>query len=319
MRCKNLYPSSVVHFCARTFRVRPTRNDGSRRGMDRRAREGRAKRRHCARHGEHRPGALGPRDRRDVWDRKTPRFQGRVSAAPRSGARAGRTIARPAPSPRSVRTRLTARDRRTSQAGPPPEKTITLASLIAPRLVRRVASKSVASSGARVQPGGTDCSDPPRETPTQRGTHARPPRRFSSKNPPERLPARRVASRRVASPSATHRPRAPPRTPCQTSHVVAVPSVCLLVFFVFSSSSIRYRSEVARAPAISVCSATRVRRARLRAARRLAPRAAGSDSSSPRRSPSLSSSIPFLRAAAITPPRTNPSRSNRARRFAVNS
>ena len=280
--------------------------------MDRRAREGRAKRRHCARHGEHRPGALGPRDRRDVWDRKTPRFQGRVSAAPRSGARAGRTIARPAPSPRSVRTRLTARDRQTSQAGPPPEKTITLASLIAPRLVRRVASKSVASSEARVQPGGTDCSDPsrnPHPTRDARATAAS----FSSKNPPERLPARRVASRDAPSPPDRARPREPP---------VKLHMSLLCRPFVFSSSSSSARSTapiLARLPAISVCSATRVRRARLRAARRLAPRAAGSDSSSPRRSPSLSSSIPFLRAAAITPPRTNPSRSNRARRFAVNS
>ena len=194
---------------ARARSAYPTRNDGSRRGMDRRAGEGRAKRRHCARHGEHRPGARGPRDRRDVWDRKTPRFRPcRVSAAPRSGARAGRTIARPAPSPRSVRTRLTARDRQTSQAGPPPEKTITLASLIAPRLVRRVASKSVASSEARVQPGGTDCSDPSRNPHPTRDAHATA-ASFSSKNPPERLPARRVASRDAPSPPDRARPREP--------------------------------------------------------------------------------------------------------------
>ena len=124
------------------------------------------------------------------------------------------------------------------------------------------------------------------------------------------------ASRRVARRTFPARPRAPPRTP------VKLHMSLLCRPFVSSSSSSSARSTapiLARLPAISVCSATRVRRARLRAARRLAPRAAGSDSSSPRRSPSLSSSIPLLRAGAITPPRTNPSRSNRARRFAVHS
>ena len=248
--------------------------------MDRRAREGRAKRRHCARHGEH--VWLGPRDRRDVWDR--PRFQGR-SARRLDRARAGRTIARPAPSPRSVRTRLTARDRQTSQAGPPPEKTITLASLIAPRLVRRVASKSVASSEARAARRDRllrSLAKPPHPTRDARATAAS----FSSKNPPERLPARRVASRDAPSPPDCARPREPP---------VKLHMSLLCRPFVFSSSSPRSidRADPPRGCRRFPC----VRRPAFAepdfARRRLAPRAAGSDSSSPRRSPPLSSSIPF--------------------------
>ena len=241
---------------ARARSAYPTRNDGSRRGMDRRAGEGRAKRRHCARHGEHRPGARGPRDRRDVWDRKTPRFRPcRVSAA--SIGRAGWTDDRATRAVPALGANSTDRARPSNLAGwTSPEKTITLASLVAPRLVRRVASKSVASSEARVQPGGTDCSDPsrnPHPTRDARATAAS----FSSKNPPERLPARRVASRDAPSPPDRARPREPP---------VKLHMSLLCRPFVFSSSSSSARSTapiLARLPAISVCSATRVRRARL--------------------------------------------------------
>ena len=214
------------------------------------AREGRAKRRHCARHGEHRPGARGPRDRRDVWDRKTPRFRS-GSARPRSGARAGRTIARPAPSPRSVRTRLTARDRQTSQAGPPPEKTITLASLVAPAWyvasprIRRVVGSTCAARRDRLP----DPSRNPRPT----RTHARPPRHFPRRIHPN--------APRVACVARRTFPARPPRPREPLSNFTCR---CCAVRLSLSSSSSSARSTApisARLPAISVCSATRVRRA----------------------------------------------------------
>ena len=289
---------------------RPTLNDGSRRGMDRRAREGRAQRRHCARHGKHRPGARGPRDRRDVWDRQTPRFRPVASARRLDRARGlddRATRAVPA-----LGANSTDRARPSNLAGwTSPEKTITLASLIAPRMVRRVASKSVASSGARVPPGGTNISDPPREIPTPAG-RARTSAAFfleeSTRTPPRA--SRRVASRRVPKRDAPQPDRArpanplptPPRLSCRSSGCWM--TVCLRLLIV-DPISIRGRAR-ARPRQIGIFSPPFVRRARPRTAR-----SPPDPISSPRDTHHPTHPLlppPPHRAAAITPPRMNPSR-----------
>ena len=216
---------------ARARSAYPTRNDGSRRGMDRRAGEGRAKRRHCARHGEHRPGARGPRDRRDVWDRKTPRFRPcRVSAA--SIGRAGWTDDRATRAVPALGANSTDRARPSNLAGwtspgednhPRVARRPTLGT--SRRLeIRRVVGSTCAARRDRLL---RSLAKPPPNAGRTRD------RRVIFLEESTRTSPR--ASRRVARRTFPARPRAPPRTPCQTSHVVAVPSVCLLVFFVFGS------------------------------------------------------------------------------------
>ena len=214
---------------ARARSAYPTRNDGSRRGMDRRAGEGRAKRRHCARHGEHRPGARGPRDRRDVWDRKTPRFRPcRVSAA--SIGRAGWTDDRATRAVPALGANSTDRARPSNLAGwtspgednhPRVARRPTLGT--SRRLeIRRVVGSTCAARRDRLL---RSLAKPP---PNAGRTRDR--RVIFLEESTRTSPARRVASR-----DALPRPTArAPRTPVKL-HVVAVPSVCLLVFFVFGS------------------------------------------------------------------------------------
>ena len=128
--------------------------------MDARPRQGCSQRRQRAGHGQHQPGESTPppptsraptkgshtnrRSDRALWQHVTSGVEPVGFPSPSPSQRA----ARPA-IPVSPRSTDAMNRRSVSQAGPPPEKTITLASLIAPRLVRRVTHqtsyKSIAS------------------------------------------------------------------------------------------------------------------------------------------------------------------------------
>ena len=115
-----------------TFRAPDDHHGRDRSRMDARHRQGRAQRRQRADHGQHRPGTR-TRPRRPT--RRSRRFC-RTLRQIRSPSRP--IFPRATDRARVASHRLTpiaSRDLH-SQAGPPPEKTITLASLIAPRMVR---------------------------------------------------------------------------------------------------------------------------------------------------------------------------------------
>ena len=110
--------------------------------MDARHRQGRAQRRQRADHGQHRPGTR-TRPRRPT--RRSRRFC-RTLRQIRSPSRP--IFPRATDRARVASHRLTpiaSRDLH-SQAGPPPEKTITLASLIAPRMVRPASRRKAQSA-----------------------------------------------------------------------------------------------------------------------------------------------------------------------------
>ena len=121
-----------------TFRAPDDHHGRDRSRMDARHRQGRAQRRQRADHGQHRPGTR-TRPRRPT--RRSRRFC-RTLRQIRSPSRP--IFPRATDRARVASHRLTpiaSRDPH-AQAGPPPEKTITLASLMAPRMVRRrVASR----------------------------------------------------------------------------------------------------------------------------------------------------------------------------------
>ena len=207
-----------------------------------------------------------------------------MSAASIGRERAGRTIARPAPSPRSVRTR-------------PPRATVKPRRLDLPRRRQSPSRRSsphawyVASprNPSRRRKHVCSAAGPtaqiPRETPTQRGTHARPPRHFPRRIHPNVSP--RVASRR-----ATHLPRPTARAPANP------PSnfTCRCCAVRLSSRLLRLRLDRPRRSSRGCRRFPCVRRPAFAEpdffsffSRRVgSARAAGSDSSSPRRSPSLS-------------------------------
>lgn len=129
-----------------TFRAPDDHHGRDRSRMDARHRQGRAQRRQRADHGQHRPGTR-TRPRRPT--RRSRRFC-RTLRQIRSPSRP--IFPRATDRARVASHRLTpiaSRDLH-SQAGPPPEKTITLASLIAPRMVRpgRVGRRNPPSQSA---------------------------------------------------------------------------------------------------------------------------------------------------------------------------
>ena len=125
-----------------TFRAPDDHHGRDRSRMDARHRQGRAQRRQRADHGQHRPGTR-TRPRRPT--RRSRRFC-RTLRQIRSPSRP--IFPRATDRARVASHRLTpiaSRDLH-SQAGPPPEKTITLASLIAPRMVRPASRRKAQSA-----------------------------------------------------------------------------------------------------------------------------------------------------------------------------
>ena len=114
------------------FRAPDDHHGRDRSWMDARHRQGRAQRRQRADHGQHRPGTRTrpwrPTGRSRRFSRTLRQIRSAGPIFPRATDRA-----RPASHPL---TPIASRDPH-AQAGPPPEKIITLASLMAPRMVRR--------------------------------------------------------------------------------------------------------------------------------------------------------------------------------------